>query len=67
MNGIIKLHFGNCTTNDKTLRMYNITSEVALQQNLDHKQQKCPKHGSSKNEIFKITIGTYNTALPKEI
>jgi len=30
MNGIIKLHFGNCTTNDKTLRLYNITSEVAL-------------------------------------
>lgn len=30
MNGIIKLHFGNCMTTDKTLRLYNTTSEVAL-------------------------------------
>jgi len=30
MKRIIKLHFGNCTINDKTLRLYNITSEVAL-------------------------------------
>ena len=30
MREIIKLHFGNCMTNDKTLRLYNINSEVAL-------------------------------------
>jgi len=30
MKGIIQLHFGNCATNDKTLRLYNITSEVAM-------------------------------------
>jgi hypothetical protein len=61
MNGTIKLYFGNCTTSDKTLRLYNITSEVALcycNKIWIINNRKYPKHESNKNEIFKTTTGT---------